>query len=529
MNAILTSALLGTDKMPLKIEELPHAIAECLEGTVADSPETALLRAASLFYAYNEAGKEAEKLTIPEPKPAPSETRETCPKVFLDFFKNIEDPVHKALLHVFLQKCVDNNWSVPGSHLVGLLELGKTKYNDTNINKNIIHLMGAKGAWLAQLNPEWNVVLLNGDEQESQTKWEEGKLEERIEIFTTLRQSEPALALQKLQAEWAQCSARERKAFLEVFHLNVSAADEPFLESVYEDVMKQKDNDKGIKAEIKKLAIDLLLSIPESRKLEWVFERLTPYFNKKKALLGLGKTQYSLNLPEKEDAFFCKEVMNGQLGRAPSSSKPDYWENSEFWFQDLVAYIPPQKWMAFLEMNANDTFQLFAEHFKGQVNKKFSIAYAALGHAIWRKQLKTYAFEYLKRLEAESEHALTDYTYKSLFLLVEEPKELDAIVKTHCPKWSFDDMLDFLPDIKWTSEMTGKFLSTTASVITDWNYGSRKKTFIPRIKNFDKNCVAEIEDIIEKYNIQETNKSKIREKLLVPTQTYFQLLQILEN
>jgi hypothetical protein len=103
----------------------------------------------------------------------------------------------------------------------------------------VFEATGACGIWLAGLNPEWRkpVVLLEIPERADEV-WQTGSAAERVAILRTVRQRDPARALEMLRATFGVDGAEERRKFVEVLATGVSAGDEPFLESVLDDRSK---------------------------------------------------------------------------------------------------------------------------------------------------------------------------------------------------------------------------------------------------------------------------------------------------
>jgi hypothetical protein len=98
---------------------------------------------------------------------------------------------------------------------------------------------GACGAWLTRLNPDWQrPVALSEIPADADEIWQTGSSAQRVALFETVRNSNPARALAMVRATWDAEGAEVRRRFVEVLGQGASAADEPFLESVLDDRSK---------------------------------------------------------------------------------------------------------------------------------------------------------------------------------------------------------------------------------------------------------------------------------------------------
>ncbi len=470
---ILTNALLGIDKMPLQSNILPPKIAEYLEKYTADSPEASFLMAATLLNAYESAGEMPQKLVVQSYKPAPEETREYCPDSLLAYFDEKKDSFQVHLMAFALDKCLKNNWTVSPNGLILLLNLGKNKNLPLDIKQKIAQVLGEKGAWLASFNPEWSSFALLETAEIAETAWTEGNTEQRLAIFTAMRHGNAKKAMLLFKNDWVQCSARERKSFLEAMKINLNAGDEAFLETVYTDILAQKDSDKGLKGEMKKQVIDLLLALPDSKKQTEIFDKMTAYFTRNTAFLGLKSTGFSLKLPDAEDDFFNVKTMNGLLGRSKTNPILDLCSDAEFWFQDLLSFIPPQKWAIFLNKNTEETIGFFGEKMMSSIKKNYAFALAALGDAIVLHEEKDLAFAYLKESKTTIQNRKTVEVNPALYSLL-SPIELDRILKIGQQNLEYEQMIQYFPKQNW-GQITSECVLLAASDFIKNNYYNQNK------------------------------------------------------
>ncbi len=519
---LLTNALLGTDKMPLQATVLPPVIAEYLQKAPAESPEATFLKAATLFYAYQKAGEEAPKLQIPEYKPAPEETRPVCPAHFSVHFKQENDPQTTVLLPHIIDKCLKNNWSVASNDLVNLLNIGKRKELPAWLKAKIVELAGDKGVWLAQFNPEWNYVQTEAAEV---IIWDEGSVDQRIELLKQHRIKNPDAALAMLEPAWKECSTRERKSFLKVLSINLNINDEPFLNSVYTDILAQKESNSGVKGEIKKIVVDLLLSLPDSQKQTEIFEKLTTYFTKKTGLFGFGKSEFILNLPEAQDDFFNQNTMRTALGRTFLNTTNH--SDAEWWFKELVSYIPPRKWADFLQKTPEDTVLFFKKNMTTQLDKKFSFAFSAFGHAILLQEDREMAFEYLKVWKKTHNKAYRGIYETHLFKLLTSD-ELDIILKNSLIEISVDAIADYFPKTQWKQETSNYVALRMVTESIDAYANTTKQVTMAFLPYFHPQTVFWVENYCNSLQ-KDYQKARITEGMLEPMRYFFEQKRLIED
>ncbi|HYE62921.1 MAG TPA: DUF5691 domain-containing protein [Phycisphaerales bacterium] len=98
---------------------------------------------------------------------------------------------------------------------------------------------GARGQWLASLNPEWRKpVAVTAVPAHADELWQTGTGAERAALLTTIRRHDPARALGLVRSTWADDGADDRRRFIDALLADASMLDEPFLESALDDRAK---------------------------------------------------------------------------------------------------------------------------------------------------------------------------------------------------------------------------------------------------------------------------------------------------
>jgi hypothetical protein len=362
--------------------------------------------------------------------------------------------------------------------------------------------------------------------------WSEGTVEQRSGVLEKHRSADADAGLAMLEATWKECSPREKKAFLRVLSLHLNKNDEPFLNQVYADILAQKENDKGLKGELKKLVVDLLLRLPNSQKQVAVFKKLTTYFTKKTGLLGFGKGEFVLKLPEAEDDFFNKKVMNLELGRTAMNNAPDIYSDAESWFQQLVCYIPPQKWADFLQKNAADTVLFFKEKLKSSVKKSHSFAFSALGHAILEQEGSpqkdtAMAFHYLMVCKTTRSKTYAPSPEVELFKLL-PINELEVILKNNDVEIILNTLDSCFPKEDWGMETSNFVILKMAKAISDsYYYNNAKPQLASILPYLHPNTVFFVQNYINTQE-KEYQKTKLTELLLEPMRYFFEQKRLIE-
>ncbi|MBC8110198.1 MAG: hypothetical protein H7Y04_03970, partial [Verrucomicrobia bacterium] len=257
-NQLLNTALLGTDKQNFDNQHLPENLKALLEKNISKDKETDFLRAAILAWQYQRAGQVSEKLTLPQFKPCEPETQTYCPVPAQVVLKTLidEEELNINLLKLFLQKCHEKNWVAPPEFVVRLLNLAKDK-KYKSLQKQLFKLTGKRGEWLAQFKPDWNFV----QAVDYAKVWDEGKGQERLEMFVDLRKADPEKARQLLQKTWQQEAYNTKTALVNGFKNNLSQEDEPFLQQIFEEIQIARTKKKDVYADLLKTVVDLLLSL----------------------------------------------------------------------------------------------------------------------------------------------------------------------------------------------------------------------------------------------------------------------------
>lgn len=139
----------------------------------------------------------------------------------------------------------------PAALLPALLHAGRHSVASRN---HLLPVLGERGRWLAQQNPEWAYAYGVMEQADASTHWAHGNLDQRCTVLRGERATAPQAARQRLEADWDSLSAKDRGILLATLHIGLSADDEDFL------TLRLKDRAQ----DVRRTAADLLAALPNS-------------------------------------------------------------------------------------------------------------------------------------------------------------------------------------------------------------------------------------------------------------------------
>ncbi|WP_405753603.1 DUF5691 domain-containing protein [Streptomyces sp. NBC_01411] len=254
---LVTSALLGTDRRPAPTEGVP------------------LLDAAALHTVRRRAGllpAAAAALPSPAPDDPRPEPPEPAGRRLAQLLADRSGPPGSGgrrgaapdlteLLPQWLAAALRHGYRAPASQLDALLDAARAR---TDLRPQALVFAGARGLWLARINPEWKFALRStsggaalpapSDTEAVQSLWEEGLFAERMALLTTVRTEAPAAGIDLLATTWSTERAEDRLLFLDSLRTGLTDGDEPFLERALADRSRN----------VRSTAAELLSALPTS-------------------------------------------------------------------------------------------------------------------------------------------------------------------------------------------------------------------------------------------------------------------------
>ncbi|WP_328330319.1 MULTISPECIES: DUF5691 domain-containing protein [unclassified Streptomyces] len=323
---LVTSALLGTDRRPTPNGDYP------------------LLDTAALHTVRRRAGllpAAAAALPSPapdDPRPEPPEpARRRLAQLLADRSgppgsggRRGAAPDLTELLPQWLAAALRHGYRAPASQLDALLDAARAR---TDLRPQALAFAGARGLWLARLNPEWKFALRSTsgggalpaptDLEAVQSLWEEGLFVERVALLTSVRAHSPAAGIDLLATTWSTERAEDRLMFLDSLRTGLTAGDEPFLEQALADRSRN----------VRSTAAELLSALPTSALAGRMADRAMTCVN-----LDLSEDQVriSVEAPHECDAAMQRD---GVSAVPPAGRGERSW-----WLGQLVEATPLGVW-----------------------------------------------------------------------------------------------------------------------------------------------------------------------------------------
>jgi hypothetical protein len=311
---LVSTALVGTGRRPL------------------GSGEGSLLDLAALATARRRAGHRPDRTTAgpdataePDRLPqAPAEAVTTLSVLLAGHAKVPGGP--GGLLKEWFDRCAAARRRIPHRHLLAVLALAETR---PELRPAVAAIADQRGRWLARQLDSWPWVerlgseLLDPDTGSTPETWRTGTAAERSELLRALRARHPDGARALIEATWGTDGAAERVTHAEALAVNLSMADEPFLEAALDDRSKL----------VRAVAVRLLDRLPESRRAARMAARALP-------LVEMSGGRVEMDLPAEPDAEARRDGI--------TDSRDEPMGLAAWWAVQMVAGTPLQAWEAHL-------------------------------------------------------------------------------------------------------------------------------------------------------------------------------------
>ena len=355
-NDIINTAMIGTDKKSVSVNDLPVALQQAAAFIYANNTidkDEQFLQLAAVCFNYRQAGilpLHKETITLAQ---CPTEEKLYCNNAAMQVLKDIFLEESTSLLKYWLQQCDAKRQVAHPQIIPSLLMQG---VQQKKLQSLIASCCGKRGEWLSRFNEAWNF----SQNQTAEQLWQTGTPEQRKTIFKETRIAEPAVAAAWLQQAWPQEDANTKIGFLEIFSISVNETDIPFLTSLATEKSKK----------VKDEAVNLLKQIASSDIVQLYQQALqqSVELKKEKTLLGLSsKMMLQFHLPLSIDESIFKTGIE-------KLSNNKYFSDDEFIIFQLIQAVPPVFWEKQFAMDAGTIIDLFQ---KNSIGKKLAPALAA--------------------------------------------------------------------------------------------------------------------------------------------------------
>lgn len=296
------AALLGTGRHPVP----PPPPELDLQSPGGLSPEELLLDQAALADVAIRAARTAAPLADHEPAEAPPDDAPSASGEaarLLELLLNqppVSADLRTRLVVDWLRLAATSGQRVPHRLLPELFTLAGSQ---AAVRENLEPAIGARGCWLQELQrpgpPEQSAGPGGGTFAGAEPD------EADLENLKRLRGSDPGAAIERLQAAWEACTARERAAMLASLETGLHPRDEPLLERALEDKAKT----------VRDVAAGLLDRLPGSARAGRMAARLQPLLG----VTGVVRKRLEIAMPPEPDGAARRDGISA----APGTGEPD--------------------------------------------------------------------------------------------------------------------------------------------------------------------------------------------------------------
>lgn len=411
--------MIGTDKKPLVMEEMPGLLAEAvsvIDTNPSKQKEEKFLQLAALIYNYNQCGSLPLHAAAPMSE-SPAEELEYCDTAAVNVLKEILNEGIGSLLEFWLQLCYNKRLIVQSEIVPNLLMVAA---HTIALRPLISFCCGKRGEWLGTFNSDWNFVSGESDED----TWQTGTLELRKEVLRRTRTTDITKTREWLQQCWPQEDANTKTALLEVIAVNLNEDDIPFLKSLSAEKSKK----------VKDAALKLLKQIPGSDVVQLYQKVLSESLSikKEKVLLGLkNKTVLQYRLPKEVD----EKLYSTGIDRISSSKEIT---DDEYVVLQLMASVPPSFLEQLFGMAPGEVIEVL------QKDESARRTLPAVRHAIIRFSDTTWAEQFIihaRDLAVDIVALLSNEQQKDAYCVRffnQDPEQVIPVASNFAGEWSPD-------------------------------------------------------------------------------------------
>ncbi|MBV7529722.1 DUF5691 domain-containing protein [Chitinophaga sp. sic0106] len=315
---LINIALLGTGKQALPAipaDDEPGTALAVIRHDATNDREDVLLKTGAILLNYRQAGT----TTLPGDHlpihTAASETRTYCSPEAVASLQEAMDLGSNALTKHWLELCADAGYILPPALLPILMDKAT---GSKQLRTPLMKCCGNRGMWLAQLNPDWHLLLPGHEININTDTWETGTLPQRCEVLTQKRAADPEAALTMLMETWKQENAATRAALLECLQTELNPNDIPWLQQVTADKS----------GKVKEKAWELLRKLPASEIVQSYQQLVAAAINSIDGAILL--TELQLPLPA--------IIYQSGIDKLPPSAL--HMSDETYQLQQLVAQVP---------------------------------------------------------------------------------------------------------------------------------------------------------------------------------------------
>lgn len=330
---LVPAALIGTERQAVSAPVVSGEIGVLLKEIAGQDASNAqkLLRMAGVLSICADAGARAEPAAADVIDKALAETRAAISDAsaigLLNWAFQESQP---RLIHEICRVHAAARLRLPFPCLPIALEASR---RHAILRPALQEVLGERGRWLASQNEAWQFATGVGEQHDIELLWAEGNLEQRVKLLATERKSSPVAARERIEKVMAELPARERAELVQTLHVELSPADEPFLNALLID--RSRD--------VRQAGVALLLRLPECVHTVRATTRLSTLLRQERVLLV---KRWAISAPDaagedwKQDSIESERPKNESLGERA------------WWLYQLARQVPLAWWTATTAMDA---------------------------------------------------------------------------------------------------------------------------------------------------------------------------------
>lgn len=370
---IVSAALLGTHGAPAARSALPGEVAEALPAP-SNNPAAELLDAMAAVTLYTRAGVNPRR-GVALPQPCNADGWRECSQRAADILAQTFEDRLTPLLIQWLELAAHAQVRPPHGILPKMLDAAAT---NKSLQPLVSRVIDERGRWLTQFCARWQFTSLTAEPVEE--TWHTGNVLQRAEALRTIRQTNAAQARELVAATWKDDGAEDRARWVDTLLLNLSDADEEFLESCLDDRSGR----------VRESAAALLARLPKSKFVARMIDRLRPLMaftpGARAQLLKFKrgiKSSFEVRLPEAFDKAMFRDGM---------TEKPrETLGQKQWWLLHLVAGVPLDFWTNTYEASPEELIEAAPEEFSALLVRGWLASLARTPVSTWIEPLLTAA------------------------------------------------------------------------------------------------------------------------------------------
>jgi hypothetical protein len=322
--SLLTTALVGTQRRPLNLEDSVEPFRNLVAQLEQQEPERALLALAGAMTLYQRAGQSAPIDTTPLLDPCEGDELPPCSThAGLILQQILLMPMYTPHLQEWLEAAARSGQRVIEEYLPRFLTAFERR---ANLPEHFYDVLGKRGRWLAQQNPAWVYAVLPASDAE----WELASFPARIEYLRSLRARAPVRGRALVELVWKRENADNRAALVRTLETGLNPDDETFLEAALDD------RASSVSLHAAAVLANLQGAAYQQRMIQRANEFIDIHWQKH---LLSRKLVIDASLPKVCDESMIRDGIN------PKPSTDSQLDTRAYWLSSIMGKLPLSYWL----------------------------------------------------------------------------------------------------------------------------------------------------------------------------------------